>query len=73
MRLLPDKVVGIVSLFVVPISLVILPFFENLNKFQNPFRRPIAFLTFLYGTFINIWLGIGATFPIYDALTLGLF
>ena len=71
-RLLPSKVMGIFSLLVVPISLFILPFFENINKFQNPFRRPFAFCVFLYGTFINIWLGIGALMPINKALTLGL-
>jgi cytochrome b6-f complex subunit 4 len=49
------------------------PFIENVNKFQNPFRRPIASTVFLFGTFVSIWLGIGACMPISKALTLGLF
>ncbi|NJL44856.1 MAG: cytochrome b6-f complex subunit IV, partial [Leptolyngbyaceae cyanobacterium SM2_3_12] len=28
---------------------------------------------FLFGTLVTLWLGIGATFPIQDSLTLGLF
>jgi hypothetical protein len=49
------------------------PFIESVNKFQNPFRRPIATTFFLVGTFVAIWLGIGATLPIDISLTLGLF
>ena len=57
----------------VPLGLITVPFIENINKFQNPFRRPIASLVFLFGTFVSIWLGIGACLPINDAVTLGLF
>ena len=57
----------------VPIGLITVPFIENVNKFQNPFRRPVASLVFLFGTFVAFWLGIGATVPINQALTLGFF
>ena len=50
-----------------------LSFIENVNKYQNPFRRPIAMAVFLFGTFAAIWLGFGATMPIDKAITLGLF
>ncbi|MBC7749050.1 MAG: cytochrome b6-f complex subunit IV, partial [Methylotenera sp.] len=43
------------------------------NKFQNPFRRPVAMTVFFLGTFMAIWLGFGATMPIDKAITLGLF
>ncbi|MGG6712855.1 UNVERIFIED_CONTAM: cytochrome b6-f complex subunit IV, partial [Salmonella enterica subsp. enterica serovar Weltevreden] len=46
---------------------------ENVNKFQNPFRRPVATTVFLIGTGVALWLGIGATLPIDKSLTLGLF
>jgi len=46
---------------------------KSVNKFQNPFRRPVATAIFLFGTVVTIWLGIGATFPIDTSLTLGLF
>ena len=52
---------------------MLIPFIENVNKFQNPFRRPVATTAFLFGTAVTIWLGIGATFPIDESLTLGLF
>ena len=48
-------------------------FIENFNKFQNPFRRPIAMTAFLFGTVFTIYLGIGACLPIDKSLTLGLF
>ena len=54
-------------------QLITVPFIENVNKFQNPFRRPIASLVFIFGTFTAFWLGIGATMPISQALTLGFF
>jgi len=73
LRVIPNKLLGVLSMAAVPAGLITVPFLENVNKFQNPFRRPIASLTFILGTFIAIWLGIGATMPINQALTLGLF
>ena len=57
----------------VPLGLVTVPFIENINKFQNPFRRPLATTVFLIGTVTAVWLGIGAALPIDQSLTLGLF
>ena len=57
----------------VPAGLLTVPFIESVNKFQNPFRRPIAMTVFLVGFVVAIWLGIGATLPIDKAITLGLF
>ena len=73
LRVLPNKLLGVLSMAAVPAGLITVPFIENINKFQNPFRRPIASLTFLFGTFASIWLGIGACVPIDKAITLGLF
>jgi cytochrome b6-f complex subunit 4 len=73
LRVLPNKLLGVLSMAAVPAGLITVPFIENINKFQNPFRRPIASLTFLFGTFASIWLGIGACLPIDKAITLGLF
>ena len=73
LRVLPNKLLGVLSMASVPLGLLTVPFIENVNKFQNPFRRPIASLVFLFGTFASIWLGIGATMPIDKAISLGLF
>lgn len=73
LRILPNKLLGVFSMAAVPLGLLLVPFFENVNKFQNPFRRPVSTLVFLFGTFISFWLGIGATLPIEKAITLGLF
>ena len=50
-----------------------MPFLENVNQFQNPFRRPVATTVSLIGTAVALWLGIGAALPIDESLTLGLF
>jgi len=73
LRVLPNKLLGVLSMAAVPAGLLTVPFIENGNKFQNPFRRPVAMVVFLLGTVIAFWLGIGATLPIDKALTLGLF
>jgi cytochrome b6-f complex subunit 4 len=73
LRVLPSKLLGVASMAAVPVGLLTVPFIENVNKFQNPFRRPIASIVFLFGTFTAFWLGIGATMPITQALTLGFF
>ncbi len=73
LRVAPNKLLGVVLMGSVPLGLLIVPFIENVNKFQNPFRRPVATAVFLFGTAVTMWLGIGATFPVSQALTLGLF
>ena len=73
LRVIPNKLLGVFSMAAVPLGLITVPFIENVNKFQNPFRRPVASLVFLFGTFAAFWLGIGATVPISQALTLGFF
>jgi len=71
LRVLPNKLLGVLAMASVPLGLVLVPFIENVNKFQNPFRRPIASLTFIIGFFVAIWLGIGACLPIDKAVSLG--
>ncbi|MCY7272263.1 MAG: cytochrome b6-f complex subunit IV [Phormidesmis sp. CAN_BIN44] len=73
LRVAPNKLLGVVLMGSVPLGLLIVPFIENVNKFQNPFRRPVATTVFLFGTAVTLWLGIGAAFPVSQALTLGLF
>jgi cytochrome b6-f complex subunit 4 len=73
LRTVPNKLLGVLLMARVPAGLLTVPFIESVNKFQNPYRRPIAMICFLVGTFVAIWLGIGATLPIDISLTLGLF
>ncbi|NJR61383.1 MAG: cytochrome b6-f complex subunit IV [Cyanobacteria bacterium CRU_2_1] len=73
LRILPNKLLGVACQAAVPLGLMLIPFIENVNKFQNPFRRPVATTVFLFGTLVTIWLGVGATLPIDKSLTLGLF
>ncbi|MGB3405597.1 MAG: cytochrome b6-f complex subunit IV [Microcoleaceae cyanobacterium] len=73
LRVVPSKLLGIALMSSIPLGLMLIPFIESVNKFQNPFRRPVATAMFLFGTAVTLWLGIGATFPIDKSLTLGLF
>jgi cytochrome b6-f complex subunit 4 len=73
LRIMPNKLLGVVLTAAIPLGLILVPFIENVNKFQNPFRRPLATAVFLFGTLFTIYLGIGATLPIDKSLTLGLF
>ena len=73
LRVLPNELLGIGAMAAVPLGLITVPFIENVNKFQNPFRRPISSIVFILSSIIAIWLGIGATMPIDKAITLGLF
>ena len=71
LRILPNKLLGVLAMAAVPAGLITVPFIENVNKFQNPFRRPIASLAFVLGFFVAVWLGIGACLPIDKAVSLG--
>jgi len=73
LRIVPNKLLGIAGMTAIPLGWMLVPFVESVNKFQNPFRRPVATTVFMIGTLVTLWLGIGATFPIDKSLTLGLF
>lgn len=73
LRTIPNKLLGVLSMAAVPAGLILVPFIESINKFQNPYRRPIATILFLLGTLAAVYLGIGATLPIDISLTFGLF
>ena len=73
LRVVPNKLLGIALQTLIPLGLMILPFIENVNKFSHHFRRAVAMSMFLFGTFLTIYLGIGACLPIDKSLTLGLF
>merc|ERR1712100_970143 len=68
LRVIPNKLLGVLSMAAVPVGLITVPFLESINKFQNPFRRPVATTVFFVGTFYAIWMGIGATMPIDKAI-----
>jgi len=73
LRVIPNKLLGVLSMAAVPAGLITVPFIESINKFQNPFRRPVAMIVFFIGTVFAVWMGIGACVPIDQAITLGLF
>jgi len=72
LRTVPNKLLGVSLIASVPVALLTVPYLESVNKFQNPLRRPISMVFFFFGTIVAVWLGIGATFPIDNSLSLGL-
>ncbi|KAJ1683766.1 hypothetical protein LUZ63_021013 [Rhynchospora breviuscula] len=43
LRTVPNKLLGVLLMVSVPLGLLTVPFLENVNKFQNPFRRPVSY------------------------------
>ena len=70
LRILPDKFIGVLSMILFPAILLVLPFIENLNRYQNPFRRPIMMTIFMFVCIYSIWLSIGSLEAIIKALPL---
>jgi cytochrome b6-f complex subunit 4 len=72
LRVIPNKLVGVLSMASVPIGLITLPFFETLNGFHNAIRRPLGTLLYMIGNASALLLGFGATAPITQALSSGI-
>ncbi len=73
LRVVPNKLLGVVLMASIPLGLLVVPFLESVNKFRNPFRRPVAMAVFLFGTVVTLYLGAGATIhDLEKSLTLGL-
>ena len=70
LRILSDKFIGVPLQFYFPLVLLIIPFGENITRYQNPFRRPLAISIFLSMIMYSIWLTIGSLSGINKALPL---
>jgi len=70
LRILPDKFIGVLGQLYLPGVLLIIPFAENLSRYQNPFNRPLMLNIFLSTVIYSIWLGIGSLSDITLALPL---
>ena len=71
LRVLPDKLLGVLAMASVPAGLILVPFLEA-NSRQNPWRRPVGLLAFMLGFWLSLLLAIGAVMPIDKALNLGI-
>ena len=60
LRLMPSKLIGVFTMISVPAILILIPFIENINIYQNPFRRPVASSLFLFSSAIIIWSASGS-------------
>ncbi len=72
-RLVPYKVVGIITMAAFATGLLLLPLIENLEWFDVRWRRSLSIAIFSFSTIVTLWLGFGARLPLDRAFTLGLF
>ncbi len=72
-RLIPYKIVGIVTMVVFATGLLLLPLIENLEWFDPRLRRMVSIAIFSVSMIVTLWLGFGASLPIERAFTLSLF
>ena len=72
-RLVPYKIVGIITMVGFATGLLLLPLIENLNWFNPRLRQMVSIGIFAISTIVTLWLGYGATLPVEQAFTLGLF
>ena len=70
LRVLSDKLIGVLSLLYAPVILLTTFLIENMSKYQNPFRRPLASSIFLTSISYSVILGIGSLLPLTEALPL---
>jgi cytochrome b6-f complex subunit 4 len=73
LRVIPNKLLGLVSMASVPLGLIAISFIEGVTPVQNPVRRPLSTIALSVGALSAIWLGLGATLPIEKAISLGIF
>nr|YP_009589830.1 cytochrome b6/f complex subunit IV [Selaginella tamariscina]QBL76413.1 cytochrome b6/f complex subunit IV [Selaginella tamariscina] len=71
LRTAPNKSLGVPPMAAVPAGPLTVPFLENVNRFQNPSRRPVATTVSPIGTAVALRLGIGAALPIDQPPTPG--
>ena len=72
-RLIPYKIVGIITMVGFATGLLLLPLIENLNWLNPRLRQMVSIGIFAISTIVTLWLGYGATLPVEQAFTLGLF
>ena len=70
LRVLPSKLLGVLSMAYVPLLFILVAFGENISKFQNPFRRPVMTSVFITSCVYSFWLSTGSLTPISEALPL---
>ena len=70
LRILSSKLIGVLSMIYLPAAVVVIPFGENMNRYQNPFRRPPMISIFVTLSTIAIWLGVGGLGSIFNAIPL---
>ena len=70
LRVIPDKLSGVVALVILPALLVLTPFVENINIHQNPFRRSLSSCLVITLLFYSLWLSVGSLLPVLLSLSL---
>jgi cytochrome b6-f complex subunit 4 len=72
-RLVPSKVIGILTMVSFATGLLLLPLIEKIEWIDRRWRRSLSIAIFSVSTIVTLWLGLGASLPLDRAFTLGLF
>lgn len=64
LRIVSNKLLRIFAIAAIPLRLLLLPFVENLNRYQNPIRRPLSLLLFILAYRATLLLRISAALPL---------
>lgn len=69
-RVIRVKILGILSMAYIPLLLLLVSLLENVNKYQNPFRRPVMTAVFISSLVYVFWMSFGSVAAINEALPL---
>lgn len=64
LRAVPNKLLGISGMVLIPLGLACVPFLEASNPFANPMRRPVGTWLFILGLITSLVLGYLSALPL---------
>ena len=64
LRAVPNKLLGIAGMLLIPLGLATVPVLEAANPYANPVRRPLSSWAFLAGLVVSVWLGYLSALPL---------
>ena len=64
LRAVPNKLLGIIGMALIPVGLATVPWLESSNPFANPMRRPVGSWLFFAGLVAAVTLGYLSALPL---------
>ena len=64
LRAVPNKLLGISGMVLIPLGLASVPWLESSNPFANPMRRPVGSWLYMLGLVVGLVLGYLSALPL---------